>query len=104
MAKSRFTSVVPGQAVTDKPRFNLNLLLINVASVTLSFLVSITVSNFVVSSVQEVQKVTRHKLPDPVANLFAAVIVTAVVVGVLALLFAWEQRELQNEYREDNEE
>lgn len=76
----------------EEDQLNPQFLMIALASATASFLVSLMWSNFVTSSVDEVQKLTKHRIPAPVANLMSAIIVTLVVVLLMCILFRWEHK------------
>jgi len=96
--KNGVVSSIPGQSLSlDPGKLNPQLLFVGVFSITSSFLVSLIWGNFVTSSVEAVQVKTNRKIPDPVANLIAAVCVTLVGVLVMSLLYSWEQKVLNSE-------
>lgn len=77
---------------TDELSMNPQFLFIALSSATASFLVSLVWANFVSSSIDEVQTVTKHRIPEPVSKLIAALIVSAVVIGLMCALYSWEQK------------
>jgi hypothetical protein len=93
MAPGKLSSTIPGQLVKEEEeQLNKQFLLIAMASSTGSFLVSLMWAGFVTCSIDEVQRVTRHRIPDPVAKMMAAFVVTGTVLGVMCGLYRWERR------------
>ncbi len=88
--KKRFMSLIPGQELTEDNELNLPLLLIALFGATASFLMAVSFSSFVDSSVVAVGERTGNKVPLPLARLLAAFLVTGVSFGTLIALFKWE--------------
>ena len=103
MPKTRISSSIPGQALNPYERnFNLQLMLIASIALTLPFLISIQWSGFVNSSIETVQKKTNSRLPDPIAHLISAILVSGVSFTLLALVYRWE-RKVVRDYDEEEE-
>lgn len=96
-------SLIPGQ--TDNGlELNSQLLVISVTATTVSYLMSLTWASFVKQAVIATQAATQHRIPAPVSYLFAAIIVSSVVIAILATLYRWEQRVVQNGQRSGYDE
>lgn len=105
MPKTRISSAIPGQAINPHERkFNIQLLLIASIALTLPFLVSIQWSGFVNSSIETVQKKTNSRLPDPIAHLISAILVSAVSFTLLALVYRWERKVVRDDDDDEEEE
>lgn len=74
------------------------LMLITLATATLSFLISLSWATFVNDSVTAVQHKSKHKLPLPVARLLAAIVVTAVAIFMLVYLYNCERKATRANY------
>lgn len=92
----RLNSSIPGQAVDQEdPVLNRQLLCISLISMTLSFLVSIAWGNFVSASIEDVQAATKHKIPNSVSRIIAAVLITTTAILILCGLYSWERKAAQ---------
>lgn len=69
------------------------LLVISLFAATASFLVSLSWQKFLSDAVDAVQRSTNQKIPVVVSQLITAIVVTAVMVGVIVGLYRWERKE-----------
>lgn len=93
-----FVSSVPGQMMDEVEEISIPLMLITLATATLSFLISLSWATFVNDSVTAVQHKSKHKLPLPVARLLAAIVVTAVAIFMLVYLYNCERKATRANY------
>jgi len=89
-----------GIPAASAPPLNTQLLVISLFAATGSFLVSLSWQSFLNESVNAVQRVVNHKIPIAVSKLVTAIIVTALMIGILTALYRWEKKatEVDEEY------
>jgi hypothetical protein len=104
--KTRFVSAIAGQMMDDDENINIPFMLISLFAGTLTFLLSLSWAAFLSDSVETVQRITKNKIPLPLARLIAAIIVSMVAVSLLVLLFNWERKvkERKRQAQEDEEQ